>query len=82
MARKKSEVVLARSQVMAMAERAVEDGALKAVIIYIDKENQTGLTITEETSVPEAVYMLRVAEHMMIGGDLTTDAEDDEEEDM
>lgn len=80
MARKKTEVVLARSQVMAMAERAVEDGAIKAVIVYICKDRQTGLTITEETSIPEAVYMIRVAEHMMIGGDLTTDAEDDEEE--
>jgi hypothetical protein len=62
--KKKIETV-ARSHLMAVAERLVEDGVKKAVICFMDDEGGVGYTVSAETSIPEAVFLLRQAEYML-----------------
>lgn len=69
---------LASSQLVAMAERAIENGAVVAMIIYLDDEKGLGFTITEEASPEQVVFMMRQAEHMFLSpGNGYEDTDDD-----
>lgn len=52
-----------RSQIVAMAERAAELGAVKAVLCYLDEDGNFVTTSTEKTTVQDLVFMLRQAEY-------------------
>jgi hypothetical protein len=66
MAKNKDKEV-ARSQLMAQAEKLAGMGVTKALIVFIDPEDDVGLTITEGLNMAESVYILRAAEHMLFG---------------
>jgi hypothetical protein len=63
---KKPVETVARSHLMAVAERLVEDGVKKAIICFMDDEGGVGYTISAETSIPEAVFLMRQAEVMLL----------------
>jgi hypothetical protein len=74
---KKAAEVVARSHLMAVAERLAQDGVKKAVITFMDDEGGVGYTVSSETSIPEAVFLLRQAEFLLF----STPEEDEEDED-
>lgn len=77
MSKKKIEKEVARSQLMAQAEKIAEMGTTKALIVFIDPEGHTGMTITEDLTMAESVYVLRQAEYMLLGPQ--SDEPDDDE---
>lgn len=58
---------VSRSQLMAQAEKIAEMGVKKALIVFIDPEGNTGMTVTEDLNMAESVYILRQAEYMLLG---------------
>jgi hypothetical protein len=78
--RKKSPAAapMATSQLIAMAERALENGAVIGMVIYMDKEKGLGFSVTEEASPEQVVFMLRQAEHMFLSP--SSDYEDDDDD--
>ena len=77
MAKNKDKEV-ARSQLMAQAEKLAGMGVTKAMIVFIDPEDDVGLTITEGLNMAESIYILRAAEHMLFGSQ-SDEPEDDVE---
>ena len=77
MSKKKIEKEVARSQLMAQAEKIAEMGTIKALIVFIDPKGHTGMTITEDLTMAESVYVLRQAEYMLLGPQ--SDEPDDDE---
>lgn len=69
---------VSRSQLMAQAEKIAEMGVKKALIVFIDPEGHTGMTLTEDLNMAESVYILRQAEYMLLGpqSDATEDEDD------
>lgn len=67
---------VSRSQLMAQAEKIAEMGVKKALIVFIDPEGDTGMTLTEDLNMAESVYILRQAEYML----LSSPPEDEEGE--
>lgn len=67
---------VSRSQMMAQAEKIAEMGVKKALIVFIDPEGHTGMTLTEDLNMAESVYILRQAEYML----LSSPPEDEEGE--
>lgn len=61
---------------MAQAEKIAEMGVKKALIVFIDPEGHTGMTLTEDLNMAESVYILRQAEYML----LSSPPEDEEGE--
>ena len=67
--KERKEGALARSQVMAIAERAVDEDAIKAIIICKDGEGSIWCEVTENFEVEEIVYAIRQTEfRFMMGG--------------
>lgn len=79
MSKKKIEKEVARSQLMAQAEKIAEMGTTKALIVFIDPEGNTGMTVTEDLSMAESVFILRQAEYMLLGPQ--SDEPDDDDDD-
>lgn len=57
---------VSRSQLTAQAEKIAEMGVKKALIVFIDPEGNTGMTVTEDLNMAESVYILRQAEYMLL----------------
>lgn len=55
-----------RSQVMAVAERIMESGVTKAVILSLHADGSVSMSGTEDTSQYEIIYMLRQGEHLLL----------------
>lgn len=68
---------VSRSQLMAQAEKIAEMGVKKALIVFIDPNGDTGMTLTEELTMPESVYILRQAEYMLMSSPPEDEDEDD-----
>lgn len=54
-----------RSQVMAVAERIMESGVTKVVILSLHADGGVSMSGTEDTSQYEILYMLRQGEHFL-----------------
>jgi hypothetical protein len=65
-----------RSQLMAQAERLSEMGIEKAVTLFLDKEGNAGMVMTDSVSNMEAVFLFRQGEYFIF----TTDDEDENDE--
>lgn len=76
--RKKSKdaPAMATSQLVAMAERALDNGAVIGMVIYMDKDKGLGFSVTEEASPEQVVFMLRQAEHMFLSPSENYEGED------
>ena len=77
MAKNKDKEV-ARSQLMAQAEKLAGMGVTKALTVFIDPDGDVGMVITEGLNMSESVYILRAAEHMLFGSQ-SDEPEDDVE---
>ena len=71
---------ISRSQLMAQAEKIAEMGVKKAIIVFIDPNGDTGMTLTEEMTMAESVYILRQAEFMLFNSP-PDNGEDDDDDD-
>ena len=61
---------------MAQAERLSEMGIEKAVTLFLDKEGNAGMVMTDSVSNMEAVFLFRQGEYFIF----TTDDEDENDE--
>ncbi len=69
---------MATSQLIAMAERALDNGAVIGMVIYMDRDKGLGFSVSEEASPEQVVFMLRQAEHMFLSP--SSDYEEDDYE--
>jgi hypothetical protein len=74
--KKNSTTGAGRSQLMAQAERLSEMGIEKAVTLFLDKEGNAGMVMTDSVSNVEAVFLFRQGEYFIF----TTDDEDENNE--
>jgi hypothetical protein len=74
--KKNSTTGAGRSQLMAQAERLSEMGIEKAVTLFLDKEGNAGMVMTDSVSNMEAVFLFRQGEYFIF----TTDDEDENDE--
>jgi hypothetical protein len=74
--KKNSTTGAGRSQLMAQAERLSEMGIEKAVTLFLDKEGNAGVVMTDSVSNMEAVFLFRQGEYFIF----TTDDEDENNE--
>jgi hypothetical protein len=74
--KKNSTTGAGRSQLMAQAERLSEIGIEKAVTLFLDKEGNAGMVMTDSVSNMEAVFLFRQGEYFIF----TTDDEDENDE--
>ena len=77
MARKKQEV--ARSQLMAQAERLAEIGVAKAAIVFFDSDGDMGMCFAGGISNMELVFAFEQAKMAVLNGEHEDDEDDDEE---
>lgn len=77
MPRKSQEV--ARSQLMAQAERLAEMGITKAAIVFYDKDGDTGMSFSGGISNLELVFAFEQAKHVVLAGEHEDDVDDDGE---
>lgn len=77
MTRKKQEV--ARSQLMAQAERLAEIGVAKAAIVFFDNEGDMGMCFAGGISNMELVFAFEQAKMAVLNGEHEDDEDDDEE---
>jgi len=57
---------LSLSPVVALAERAAEQGAVTAVVVFIDRQGEVDFSLTEGVSEIEAIGLLAVAQHELL----------------
>lgn len=74
--KKNSTTGAGRSQLMAQAERLSEMGIEKAVTLFLDKEGNASMVMTDSVSNMEAVFLFRQGEYFIF----TTDDEDENNE--
>lgn len=74
--KKNSTTGAGRSQLMAQAERLSEMGIEKAVTLFLDKEGNAGMVMTDSVSNMEAVFLFRQGEYFIF----TTDDDEDDEQ--
>lgn len=70
---------MAMSQLVAMAERAIDNGAVVGMLIYMDKDKALGFSITEEASPEQVVFMLRQTEYIFLGPDSFGSEDEDDD---
>lgn len=76
MPRKSQEV--ARSQLMAQAERLAEMGITKAAIVFYDKDGDMGMSYSGGISSMELVFTFEQAKQVVLTGEHEDDFDDDE----
>ena len=76
MPRKNQEV--ARSQLMAQAERLAEMGITKAAIVFSDKNGDLGMSYSGGISNMELVFAFEQAKQVVLTGEHEDDVDDDE----
>lgn len=77
MPRKKQEV--ARSQLMAQAERLAEIGVTKAAIVFFDNDGDTGMCFAGGISNMELVFAFEQSKMTVLNGEHEGDDDDDDE---
>lgn len=77
MPRKSQEV--ARSQLMAQAERLAEMGVTKAAIVFYDKDGDMGMSYAGGISNMELVFAFEQAKQVVLSGEHEDDVDDDDE---
>ena len=76
MPRKNQEV--ARSQLMAQAERLAEMGITKAAIVFYDKNGDMGMSYSGGISNMKLVFAFEQAKQVVLTGEHEDDVDDDE----
>ena len=77
MPRKSQEV--ARSQLMAQAERLAEMGITKAAIVFYDKDGDMGMSYAGGISNMELVFAFEQAKQVVLSGEHEDDVDDNDE---
>lgn len=74
--KERKEGALARSQVMAIAERAVDEDAVKAIIICKDSDGNIWCEVTENFEVEEIMFAIRQTEFRFLMGSIVENDDD------
>lgn len=69
---------VARSQLMAQAERLAEMGITKAAIVFYDKDGDMGMSFSGGISNMELVFAFEQAKQVVLTGEHEDDVDDDE----